>query len=135
MSVALVIIAAIVSGSTLAYVLSPLLWPVEDDITPGPTSDLALEALLERRARAYQEIRELETDYQLGKLDAPTYAVSRAELEARAVAVLQALDTWEARVDAALARLAAPRAAQDPPGSATAAPVRSGPAASGDTPR
>jgi hypothetical protein len=102
-SLELILVAAALSGATLAYVLSPLLWPPE---APVELSDEALEALLQRRAAAYQAIRELESDFRLGKLDEPTYEAARADLEARAVALLRSLDEWEADADVALARFA-----------------------------
>ena len=90
MNVMLLLAVAAFSGIALAYVLSPLIMPPA--FTQEDAPDEARDALLQRRASAYLAIRELEADYQQGKVDDAAYAASRAELEANAIAVLQAID-------------------------------------------
>lgn len=61
------------------------------DIDPEDSS--ARAQLLNQRARLYDELKELEFDYQAGKLSETDYDTLRAQLESKAAGVLRQLDS------------------------------------------
>ena len=99
-------LALIIGIVALFYVVYPLLrtgqrW--DDTSSPEePETTAQLADLLTRQQETYAALRELTLDYQSGALDAPTYQRQRQRYERRALALLKALDRWEARADAAL---------------------------------
>lgn len=101
-------IALVVGIAALLYVAYPLLRTGQrwTDTSPPeePETTAQLADLLARQQETYAALRELTLDYQAGALDAPTYRRQRQRYERRALALLKALDQWEARADAALAR-------------------------------
>lgn len=100
-------LALIIGIVALLYVVYPLLRTGQrwDDTSPPeePETTAQLADLLTRQQETYAALRELTLDYQSGALDAPTYRRQRQRYERRALALLKALDSWEARADAALA--------------------------------
>ena len=101
-------LALIVGIVALLYVVYPLLRSGQrwSDMSPSmeePETTAELADLLTRQQETYAALRELTLDYQSGALDAPTYQRQRQRYERRALALLKALDRWEARADAALA--------------------------------
>ena len=102
------VIAAGVAVLALLYVAYPLLRADRRRATsePEPRGDLMpaarLEDLLARQRATYETLRELALDHRLGALDAATYERHRARYERRALALLKALDAWEAEADASL---------------------------------
>ncbi|HET7771623.1 MAG TPA: hypothetical protein VFN74_22815 [Chloroflexota bacterium] len=90
MSLGLILLAATLTGVTVAYVISPLLWQ-------EPAADAASDAteLYDLRAalrRAYAALREIESDHSLGKTEPAAYASARAGLETEAAGLLQRID-------------------------------------------
>ena len=101
-------LALIVGIVALLYVVYPLLrsgqrWSDTSPPMEEPETTAELADLLTRQQETYAALRELTLDYQSGALDAPTYQRQRQRYERRALALLKALDRWEARADAALA--------------------------------
>ncbi len=100
-------LALIVGIVALLYVVYPLLRTGQHWIDPSPPEEpettAQLADLLTRQQETYAALRELTLDYQSGDLDAPTYQRQLRRYERRALALLKALDRWEARADAALA--------------------------------
>ena len=101
-------LALIVGIVALLYVVYPLLrsgqrWSDRSPPMEEPETTAQLADLLTRQQETYAALRELTLDYQSGALDAPTYQRQRQRYERRALALLKALDRWEARADAALA--------------------------------
>ncbi|HEU5315204.1 MAG TPA: hypothetical protein VFX49_03785 [Chloroflexota bacterium] len=95
MTLSLVLLVAVVTGSAIAFVVSPLLWRETDAPSVGPEADPTTD-LHVRRERAFVALRELEEDHRLGKLDPEVYRTSRAQLEDTAARILQALDATTA---------------------------------------
>lgn len=73
----------------LAFVAYPLFNPARGKIA-GETH--ALDALVAQRDSTYDAIRDLDFDYQLGKLSQDDYTALREKYKARAAHVLQQLD-------------------------------------------
>lgn len=80
-----------------------------------------VEELLAQRDAAFQALRELSFDHQVGKISDEDFATFETNLKSSAAASLRALDQWEQEVDRSLgaeeadeflARVAALRAAQ-----------------------
>ena len=92
MSLTLILVAAALTGVTVAYVISPLLWQ-----EPAAAAGDALERYELRGAltRMYALLRELASDHHLGKIEPAAYASARAELETEAAMVLQRMDALD----------------------------------------
>lgn len=95
----------------LAILLSAAaLYVVAYPIVPGPrgrrpavtSAQEQLEELLAQREAAFQALRELNFDHQLGKITEEDFVVFEANLKQHAADVLRALDRWEAAADADL---------------------------------
>lgn len=101
-------LALIIGIVALLYVVYPLLRTGQrwDDTSPPeePETTTQLADLLTRQQETHAALRELTLDYQSGALDTPTYRRQRQRYERRALALLKALDSWEARADTVLAR-------------------------------
>ena len=90
MSLTLILLAAALTGATVAYVISPLLWQeTAADAASDVTERYDLRGALRR---AYAALRELESDHHLGKLEPGAYTSARAGLETEAATLLQRLD-------------------------------------------
>lgn len=85
------IAALLVAALAIAFVAYPLL---RRSTAAGSytTRDDELDQLLAAREGAYRAIRDLDFDYQTGKLAEEDYRQLRAKYAARAVSVMQALD-------------------------------------------
>jgi predicted nucleic acid-binding Zn ribbon protein len=64
----------------------------------------ALDELLAQREAAFQALRELHFDHQVGKISEEDFVVFEAHLKQSAARALQALDEWEAGADRGLER-------------------------------
>lgn len=73
---------------------------------PAPTSaHEALDELLAQRDAAFQALRELNFDHQLGKITDDDFVAFEAHLKQVAADALRALDGWEADADTHLLRV------------------------------
>jgi ribosomal protein S27AE len=99
---AIVIVAGVVLAIFLIGLAAyPLLRPAPG--APVKEGAAAVE-LAARRDRIYEELRELEFDYRVGKITHAEYDEGRERLELDAARVLQALDTQASAVDEAIER-------------------------------
>jgi hypothetical protein len=99
----LIIIIALALG-TVAYVARPL-W--RRDVRPGALAEgegEPIDELLARRDVTYRALKEIEFDFQAGKLLEEDYQALLARYRAEAVAILQQLDEATAEMDAQIER-------------------------------
>ena len=132
------IVIALVVVVVIAFVAYPLFTATKEQITP--TTD-ALDSLIAQRDSAYDAIRDLDFDYQMGKLSQSDYELLRDKYKARAARALQQIDQIagrdgaEARIEEEVARLRQRRKSADV---ATGSPARRDagwqPAPTGDDP-
>ncbi len=87
---------AILIVASLAIVGWPFMNPAPDQENDPGAADPALENLVVQREAAYAAIRDLEVDHTMGKLSDADYKAMRAKCEAKAVGILQQLDTLTA---------------------------------------
>ncbi len=89
------VVIALLIVAVFAFVAYPLFNPPREKpaVLPG-----ALDALLAQRDAAYDALRDLDFDLQMGKLSAADHAALREKYKARAAAILQQIDA--ARGDA-----------------------------------
>jgi hypothetical protein len=97
-SAVFMILAAALSAAALFAVAYPLLArarsaPVE------VSSQEQLEELLAQRDNAYQALRELNFDHQVGKITDEDYVAFESNLKVNAADSLRRLDGWEAQAD------------------------------------
>lgn len=90
----MIVLAALVAGCTALFVLSPLLgWrtaPAFEDEADAVRR--AREELLARRQELLAGIKDLEMEYEVGKLTRSDYEASRDELTRQAVEVYRQMD-------------------------------------------
>ena len=86
------LLIAVVLAAVFAFLALPILNPPREE---KPESD-ALDALLAQRDSAYQAIRDLDFDFQLGNLAQGEYQTLREKYKVRAAAVLQEMDAMRA---------------------------------------
>ena len=95
------------TGNVNSLTNSDLLTRVRTEVATGKTFAIDREdstvhtQLLQERARLYAELRELEFDFQAGKLALSDYSGLKLEIENKAAAVLQQLDLLPARQSSA----------------------------------
>ncbi len=104
----IILIALLVVG-VIAFIAYPLFSPPREKIAAMPN---ALETLIAQRDATYAAIRDLDFDFQLGKLSAGDYATLREKYKARAALMLQQIDALgggngaaEAQIEAQVAQL------------------------------
>lgn len=83
------ILAAIIVIGIIAFIAYPLFTPAREEMeeTPG-----ALDGLAAQRDSAYDAIRDLDFDFQMGKLSQVDYAALREKYKSRAALALQQID-------------------------------------------
>ena len=90
-AIALIIVAAI------AIVAYPYFKPPRElDVSFASGSDPVLESLVVQRDATYAAIKDLEFDHAMNKLSDADYRTLRSKYEAKAVAILQELDSMTA---------------------------------------
>src|SRR4029077_410404 len=100
------------TGNVGSLTDSDLLTRVRTEVATGKAFDMDPEdssphaQLLQERARLYTELRELEFDFQTGKLAQSDYSALKLEIENKAATVLQQLDLLPARQSSANQRVA-----------------------------
>lgn len=124
-----VFLALIISLAALAYVLWPLIDPNADVVV---VEDDRLTELISRKDALLSAIKDLEFDYQVGKLSEEDYQRFNQRLRRQAVAYIQQIEKLApetASLDEALeAEIARQRQVQDGrSGAADAKPARPGP--------
>jgi len=133
------ILLVLMSLAVVVALLYPLLAPRSRyrRVSRGPSE---IDALLRRKANLYANMKDLEFEYQMGKLSQPDYERLRDEDRAEAARLLHEIEALEDRddVDAIIEREIAARAdapaasarpaAGDAPREAATTPVRAAPA-------
>lgn len=89
---------ALISALTLWYILLPL-WRPAAALTTSPATPT--ETLPERRDNLLRQLKELEFDYSMGKVDASDYGRMRDELASETSDVLSRLEASSTRHDPA----------------------------------
>ena len=84
------LIAALLVFLALAPVIAPFLRARAD--SPPPMGTTALDELLAEKQTLYAAIKEVEFDYQAGKLALEDYEQTRRSYEVRAVTLLEEID-------------------------------------------
>ncbi len=117
MSATIVILAVVFGGALLVFVLRPLFRVEAEGMSWAgrygtPRQIQTLELLWSEKLRILREIRDLDFDYDLGKLGERVYEEQRVYLFRLAIAITQRIDELEAaiaeqeaRVEAAVAAL------------------------------
>lgn len=85
----IVLIALLVIG-IIAFIAYPLFRPARGKLA---ASENALDALIAQRDATYDALRDLDFDFQLGKLSKVDYDALRDKYKARAAYILQQIDT------------------------------------------
>ncbi len=116
MSLEATVIAILLAGGMALFVLFPLLNrpdPIEAPAARHGSAHQkqALETLWTEKMRILRAIRDLDFDYDLGKLTIPTYTSQRVYLIQVYAAILQRSDELEAEIDRQVARAEAAIAA------------------------
>jgi hypothetical protein len=116
MSSGIVILGLMLTGLTGAFVLLPLLasdpeYAPADRPRGTPRQNQALEMLLAEKLRVLRAIRDLDFDYDMGKLSDSIYTNQRVYLIRLAVAIMQRTDDLEAEIAGQEAQLEAAIAA------------------------
>jgi hypothetical protein len=109
------ILLVLVAVAVVGFVAYPLLAAASRDrrVTQGPSE---LDALLRRKALLYSNMKDLEFEFQMGKLSEADHERLRAEDRAEAARILREIDALEDRgdVDAIIEREIAARRAGAP---------------------
>ncbi len=87
------IIIAIIIVAVITAIAYPLFTGIRDDSAEAPDT---LDTLVAQRDSVYAALRDLDFDFQLGKLSAQDHAAMRDKYKARAATVLQQLDAAHA---------------------------------------
>jgi len=110
------ILAAIIVLGVLAFIAYPLFNapPAE-----GAESPVALDGLISQRDAAYDSIRDLDFDFQMGKLSQSDYATMRERYKGRAAVALEQIDetsrvSASAEAEEQIAKLRAAKRAAPP---------------------
>lgn len=116
MSVEATVIAILFAGGMALFVLFPLLNhpdPIEAPAARHGSArqKQALETLWTEKMRILRALRDLDFDYDLGKLTTPTYISQRVYLIQVYAAIIQRSDELEADIDRQVARAEAAIAA------------------------
>ena len=82
------LLLSFVLAAVFAYIAYPVLKPPHEETIERN----ALDALVAQRDGAYQAIRDLDFDFQLGKLSSTDYETLRERQKAHAASVLQEID-------------------------------------------
>jgi len=83
------ILAALIVIGIIAFIAYPLFTAPRDEIAEAPG---ALDGLAAQRDSAYDAIRDLDFDFQMGKLSQADYTALREKSKARAALALQQID-------------------------------------------
>jgi zinc ribbon protein len=86
------VLVALVLAAVFGFIAYPILNPPR---TEKNGTD-ALDTLIVQRDSAYQAIRDLDFDYELGKLSTNDYSVLRERFKSRAASTLKEIDEMQA---------------------------------------
>ena len=95
----MILLSALAVASAALFVLAPLLgWGASEAF---PASAGAREDLIARRQETLKELKDLEMEYEVGKLTAEDYEKTRAHLSQQAVEIYKQIDAQAPRHDGA----------------------------------
>ena len=101
-SIVFILLAAAMIAVAFYLVALPLLQHARRQSTPAlesSTEQERLQELLAQRDAAFQALRELNFDHQVGKITDEDYVAFEGNLKRHAADTLRALDAWEAEAD------------------------------------
>jgi len=98
-----IILSVLLAVAALFIVAYPILAKARAVAPARSSSQETLNELLARRDAAFQALRDLTFDHQVGKVSDEDFVVFEANLKQTAADALRALDEWEAKVDQDLA--------------------------------
>lgn len=112
MSITGIILAVLLGGGVAAVVLLPW-WTRDEEEPPGSAGRLrgterqnrAYETLWAEKVRVLRSLRDLDFDYDMGKLSPDMYVTQRETLVRLGVAIMQRLDALEDEIAAQQARV------------------------------
>jgi hypothetical protein len=84
-----IVLAAIIVGGIIAFIAYPLFTAPSEETTEAPSE---LDGVVAQRDAAYDSIRDLDFDFQLGKLSQTDYVTLREKYKGRAATALQQID-------------------------------------------
>jgi hypothetical protein len=103
------VIGVVLGGVTALFTLLPLLEGEPEVVRTGPRGttrqNLALETLEAEKRRVLRSIRDLDFDYDMGKLTNDVYEMQRLNLIRLGAAIVRRIDVMEAEVRAQQARV------------------------------
>lgn len=97
-----IILAIIISVAALLIVAYPIIVSARTTQPAGGTTQETLAELLARRDTAFQAVRDLSFDHQVGKVTDDDFAVFDTHLKEDAADTLRALDAWEEQANTGL---------------------------------
>jgi zinc-ribbon domain len=109
-----IVLAAIIVGGIIAFIAYPLFTAPREEITEAPSE---LDGIVAQRDAAYDAIRDLDFDFQLGKLSQSDYVALREKYKGRAATALQQIDALGgngAHIEEEVAQLRAAKHAAPP---------------------
>lgn len=89
----MILLAAVVAGGTALFVLSPLLgWGASEAFEPAPATTAAAADRLARRQQLLAAIKDLDMEYEVGKLRRDDYEQIREQLSREAIEIYRGMD-------------------------------------------
>jgi hypothetical protein len=90
------ILTAVIALAGLTYILTPLRRSTPAPAAPGPRDHNEREDLIERRDSLLRELKDLEFEHEMGKIDSEDYATMQAAAADRTAEVLRRLKATRA---------------------------------------
>ncbi|MBV8820981.1 MAG: hypothetical protein JO022_21660 [Acidobacteriaceae bacterium] len=104
-----IVVAVVLAAAALVFTL----WVRREDLPEAPAVSPTLH-LEERKARIYENLRDLQFEYRLGKLSDDDYQKTKAGLQRELSATLAEIDALQPAAAPAVAAKAAAKAAKAP---------------------
>lgn len=96
MDFVLVVLIVLLAVVAIGAVIWPILRPVRTK-TSSVAADQTLSELLSKREAALRAVKDLEFDYQTGKVSSADYPIYERNLKEQAIAAIQAVDEYQGR--------------------------------------
>ncbi len=94
LQVALVVLLAALA---IGVVIWPIVRPTRNAVSSKPAGDQALSELIAKRDAALRAVKDLEFDYQTGKVSRDDFPAYEQTLKEQAIAAIQAVDDYQGR--------------------------------------
>ena len=89
----MILLAALVAGGTALFILSPLLgWGASEAFEPAPAATAASADRLARRQEVLAAIKDLDMEFEVGKLGREDYEQVREQLSREAIEIYRDMD-------------------------------------------